>query len=87
MNREDRAPIDLLATMRAKELERRAARRLLLMQQIKNELALDREDLSPEHRAYHKLALEQLQASQLSFEYETSPGYWRRLWSALLNRP
>lgn len=69
--------------MRAKELERRKARSAAL---IKNELALGQEKLNAEDQAVHDRVVHNLRRLQLQREKETTPGYFQRLWNALLNR-
>lgn len=73
---------DLKATMRQQELQRRAVRRAYLL----NEAKLLEEALDEEGKAAHKAAVEAIKEQKLNFEREITPGYWQRLWRALLNR-
>jgi len=68
--------------MRAQELQRRTAR----AKRVLNELALSQEPLTPMEQQFHKYAIKKLQEQQLQREREQSPGYWQRLWAALLNK-
>lgn len=85
---------DELATMfRKSELQRRELRRIALDREMKsllkrmdNEGMLLHEMLTPEEQKIHKLANKEIIEQQLAFEREASPGYWQRLWRALLNK-
>lgn len=84
---------DLQKLFRGHELNNRAARRERLMQEVaalnkrlQNEGMLLAEILTEADLTAHKAALESMIKQRLSFEKESSSGYWRRLWNALLNR-
>lgn len=74
---------EIAAVFRAQELERRKTRQLRLMQ---NEAALEKEPLTEFDRAAHAKALALLKLYQQRLEKATRPGYWKRLWAALLSR-
>lgn len=76
-------PAHIAQQFREGELRRREARRAAL---LRNEAALASEPLTPFDRQVHAAAVESLKKQQLAFERETSVGYWRRLWAALLNK-
>jgi hypothetical protein len=67
---------------RQQELERRQARRKCLA----NEIALEYENLSPAEEAADTAAKELMKQSFLRQDKATHPGYFRRLWAALLNK-
>ena len=74
---------NILAAMRAQELMRRKDR----WNRLQNELKLAEESLdAPEDIAAHAEAIRLLRENVLQLERETSPGYWKRLWHALLNK-
>lgn len=87
-------PPDEVAIMfRKSELQRRELRRIALEHELKslikrmdNEGMLLHEILTPEEQKIHALANKEIIRQQLAFEREASPGYWTRLWRALLNK-
>lgn len=83
-------PVEIMASFRAGELQRRAERRSRLAGEFKsivlraqNEGFLLNEILTEDDLQIHQLATAQMRKSQLAFEKETRPGYWKRLWFAL----
>jgi len=64
---------------RAAELERRQARRKMML----NAAALDNEPLTPEEVKTDEAIKDSLTRMSLEWEKQTTPGYWRRLWAAL----
>ena len=78
--------IDIAASMRAQELQRRTARQRELLARLHNEIKLADEPLTSIDQAAHEFAVDLLQRQVLKREKELSPGYWRRLWAALLNK-
>ena len=72
----------LRAPFRAQELQRREARRKILL----NHEALEHEKLNAVDQKAHDEAIKALKEGQLRYEKESSPGYWQRLWRALRNR-
>lgn len=73
---------ELQQMFRQQELQRRATRRLHLL----NEAKLEQEELDPEAKAADAASKASLIRQQLAYEKETSPGYWTRLWYAILGR-
>lgn len=65
------------------ELERRRQRHEQL---LRNEAALRDEPLTEFDKKVHEQAVTEVKKYKLAIEKETSPGYWARLWRALLNR-
>jgi hypothetical protein len=82
------SPEEIAAGFRAAELQRREARRKILL----NHAALDEEKLtSPVDIQANAAALKRISLQQLEYENklrEARPrlGYWRRLWFALINK-
>ena len=70
---------DLKTLFRAGELERREARRKIML----NAVALDNEPLTAEQVAADKAITEELTRMSLQYEKSIRPGYWKRLWSAI----
>ena len=73
---------ELQKMFRQQELQRRAARRALRL----NEAALEHEVLDAEAQVADAAAKASLIRQQLTYEKETSPGYWTRLWHAVLGK-
>lgn len=73
---------DLKHVFRASELQRRAAR----MKILQNHAALENEVLPPEDQKIHDETVASLKRQTLAYEKEIRPGYWQRLWHALLNK-
>ena len=85
--------LDVASTFRTQELHRRVARRERLFQELEslrkryqNEGMLLHEVLSEEDKKAHIEATIRIKAQQIQFEKETRPGYWQRLWYAILGR-
>jgi len=66
------------AMFRASELQRREARRKIIL----NQAALETEAPAPEEKA----AIESLQRQSLRFQRDVQLTYWRRLWYAIINK-
>lgn len=73
---------EIAAMFRKTELQRREARRKVTL----NLSALANEELDEAGKKAHEAAVKSIKAAQLRYEKETSSGYWRRLWRALLNK-
>ena len=73
----------IAAMFREQELQRRQARNEALLH---NAAALTDEVLDEKGKAAHEAAVAKVKEQQLWLEKELSPGYWKRLWRALLNR-
>lgn len=75
---------DLKVLFRQAELDRRSARRQIIL----NHVELEQEVLTPEDREVDKKARSRLQAIETSYQTSLAPkrGYWKTLWSALLGR-
>lgn len=82
------SPEEIAAGFRTAELQRREARRKILL----NHAALDEEELtSPVDIRANAEALKRISLHQLEYERQLAAlrprvGYWRRLWLALLNK-
>ena len=74
---------DIAAMFRQGELQRRAQRNAKILQ---NAAELENEPLTEFDKEAHATAVESVKRQQLRLEKELSPGYWRRLWCALLNK-
>ena len=74
---------EIAVMFRKGELQRRQARREKL---LANEAALADEMLNAEEQAAHDKAIARIKENHLAMAKEMSPGYWLRLWRALLNR-
>lgn len=70
---------DLKTLFRAGELERREARRKIML----NAAVLDNEPLTPAQIATDKAIAETLTQMSLQYEKSIRPGYWTRLWAAI----
>jgi hypothetical protein len=74
----------LRMAFRLQELQRRSARRQILL----NELELSAEPLSSDAQEAHKMAVKALCKAEQAYRKEISAevGYWRRLWAAVCGR-
>jgi hypothetical protein len=70
---------DLKTIFRSQELRRRNARMALM----KNHIELSNEHLTDEERELDRQVRAKLIQEQLKLEESMTPGYWRRLWSAI----
>lgn len=73
---------EIARMMRMQELERRQSRR----KRLENEMALEYENLSLTDKAADAAAKESMKQSFLRQDKALHPGYFRRLWAALLNK-
>ena len=74
---------DIAVMFRQAELERRAQR---LQALARNAQALLHEPLTPHEKVITERAVENLRMASLATERAMHPGYWKRLWAALLDR-
>lgn len=72
----------LKAVFRQGELQRRDARRKIIL----NHIALESESLTDSERAIDAKVKKQLKQASINLERETSPSYSQRRWAALLGR-
>lgn len=76
----------LKTLFRKNELANRAQRRAKLLRQLDNERTLLHEEIPEEDKAACDAAITELRKEHIQMERYIRPGYWKRLWLALLNR-
>lgn len=76
----------IAAIFRQGELARRAERRQQLLALLKNEAALLTENLNEKDKIAHETAIQAVRRQEHEYWKASRPGYWNRLWLALLGR-